>query len=483
MQQRFKTLRRLVSGVAVVGMASLGMAAVSASSSGASVTKTVITFAEGPGAAPDYIFPFMTLGYFSVANISQFQYYMYRPLYWVGTGSKPIVSNRLSVAKAPAYSNGNKTVKITLKTYKWSDGEKVTATDVNFFLNMWQAAKTKYAAWAPGGFSIPTIIKSVKIDSPTTLTITLKSALNPHWFEYNELAAVTPFPLAWTVTSTTAKPGSAGCAKAAYGTATAKCHAVFVFLSTQSGHNPTKPTTKINALPTYASNPLWAVVDGPWKLKSFGPTAPAVMVPNPSYSGPNKPTYKEFIEKPFTSATAEFNALVGGTIDFGILPATDVTSPATSPVKPSQTTKPGKNNPRLATTYSLVPTYRWGINYFPENFNSVGDSGHAGAIFKQLYVRQAMQELVDQTLYINRIFKGYGVPTYGPVPVWPHNPYSSKVEEKNPYAYNPAKAKALLKSHGWKVVRRGVDTCKRAGTGPGDCGNGIPKGAKLDFTL
>jgi peptide/nickel transport system substrate-binding protein len=207
-----------------------------------------------------------------------------------------------------------------------------------------------------------------------------------------------------------------------------------------------------------------------------------VMVPNASYSGPNKPTYKEFIEKPFTSATAVFNALVGGTVDIGGLPFTDVTSPATSPATPSETVKTGKNNPRLAT-YTLVPTYRWGINYFPENFNSVGDTGHAGAIFKQLYIRQVVQLLVDQTLYIDRIFKGYGVPTYGPVPVWPHNPFSSTFEEKNPYAYNPAKAKALLKSHGWKVVPGGISTCTKAGSGSGDCGKGIPKGAKLDFTL
>jgi peptide/nickel transport system substrate-binding protein len=207
------------------------------------------------------------------------------------------------------------------------------------------------------------------------------------------------------------------------------------------------------------------------------------MVPNTSYSGPNKPTYKEFIEKPFTTSGAEFNALVGGTIDVGALPGTDVTSPATSPTKPSQTTKVGKNNPRLKTTFNLLAVYRWGINYFPENFNSTGDTGNAGPIFKQLYFRQAFQSLVNQTLYINRLFKGYGVPTYGPVPVWPHNPFSSKYEETNPYPYNPAKAKSLLKSHGWKVVPGGTSTCVKPGVGAGKCGKGIKKGAKLAFTL
>ena len=35
---------------------------------------------------PNYIFPFMSLAFFSVTNINQFQYLMYRPLYWFGNG-------------------------------------------------------------------------------------------------------------------------------------------------------------------------------------------------------------------------------------------------------------------------------------------------------------------------------------------------------------------------------------------------------------
>ena len=82
---------------------------------------------------------------------------------------------------------------------------------------------------------------------------------------------------------------------------------------------------------------------------------------------------------------------------------------------------PGANNPRSSGSSSSTPWYPWGINYFPYNFNSTGDGGQAGKIFNQLYFRQAMQMLVDQPLYIEKLFKNYAVPTYGPVPVLPKN--------------------------------------------------------------
>ncbi len=478
-------LRRLAIGFAAVATASLGtVAVVTAPSSGAStVNKTVVVWAETPGASPNYIFPYMTGAYFDGPNIERFQPYMFRPLYWFGTKAEPTLNEALSLAAAPVMSNGNKTARIVLKPYKWSNGAQVTTKDVMFWLNIWHQKPTGYAGWFPGGLSMPTSISSVKIVSPTVMTINFKQSFNPHWLLYNELSQITPLPIAWTKTSTGAAAGSAGCATAGYGTDDAACKAVYVFLSEQSGFNPTHPKTTIDALPTYATNPLWQVVDGPWRLKSFEPTEPVVMVPNTAYSGPNKPTYKEFIEKPFTTASAEFNALVNGTVDVGELPGTEVTSPATSPSSPSQTVTPGKNNTRLASTFDLLTVYDWGFNYLPMNFNSTGDTGNAGSIFRQLYLRQAMQSLVDQKLYIDRLERGYGVPTYGPVPIWPHNPFSSKFEESDPYPYDPSHAKQLLSSHGWKVVPGGTDVCTRPGTGAGDCGKGVKKGAKLDFSL
>jgi len=185
---------------------------------------------------------------------------------------------------------------------------------------------------------------------------------------------------------------------------------------------------------------------------------------------------KKFIELPFTSDTSQFNALAGGKVNVGYLPVQDITASTTNPLKA------GANNPRLSN-FTLAPLYSWSINYFPYNFGSTGDGGNAGKIFSQLYVRQAVQDLVDQPLYISKLSHGYGVGTYGPVPVEPQNAFASKVEENNPYPYNPSKAKSLLSSHGWKVVPNGTSTCQKPGTGAGECGAGIPAGAKLAFNL
>ena len=92
----------------------------------------------------------------------------------------------------------------------------------------------------------------------------------------------------------------------------------------------------------------------------------------------------------------------GARSDVGYLPVQDVTKPTTNALKA------GPNNPRL-TNFTMDPLYTWSINYFPYNFNSNGDDGNAGKIFNQLYFRQAFQYLVDQPLYIKKIYKGYGV--------------------------------------------------------------------------
>ncbi len=472
----------ILRSAAALVVVSLALVANSGVAVASGVTKTVITDAEFAGSPPNYIFPFSTLAYFSIAN-GDFEYMLYRPLYWFGTGSAPKLNGSLSLAQSPVASNGDRTFKITLKPYKWSNGTSVTSTDVLFWMNIWRQKPTGYAGWFPGGLSLPTSLKSFTVTSKTKFTMTFTRRLNPHWLLYNELSEITPLPLAWTRTSLSAAPGSGGCATAAYGTADVACKAVYVFLSEQSGFDPTRPSTAIDALPTYDTNPLWRVVDGPWYLSSFGATAPVTFKANPDYSGPNKPTYRELILKPFTTEASEYAALVGGTVEVGVLPATEVTSPATPPSSPSQNLHPGANNPRLASSFNLDPVYRWGYAYVTPNFNSTGDHGVAGHIIRQLYFRQALQALIDQPLYIKRLYKGYAVPTYGPVPIWPKNPYASKAESRNPYPYDPAKATRLLRDHGWRVVPGGTDTCQKPGSGRHECGAGIKRGAKLSFTL
>lgn len=491
MRNPVRVFRLITAAVGSIALGITGTAVISGSSpiAGAAVTKTIVTDDGAGGAAPNYIFPLMPITKFNINNSQYLQYYMYRPLFMPGEPGKVTIDMRLSLANAPSFSNGNKTVTVKLKPYKWSDTEPVNVTDIMLFLNMWHQQPTDFAEWVPGGFSMPTVIKAVKLTSPTTMTFTLTRPLSQAFFLDNQLGAITPMPLAWTVISLTAKPGSGGCAKAPFTTTTskgvnaAKCKAVFDFLSEQAGFNPTKPKTTINALPTYATSKIWSVVDGPWKLSSFTPTEGFTMVPNPEYSGPNKPMIKRYVDEAFTSTAAIFNALAVGTLDIGALPLTDVTVPAKKPGTPGHLPVPGPNNPRLSGTYNLEASGTWSFTYFVPNLKSNGDTGNAGPILSQLYVRQALQHLIDQPGFVSKIFKNYAVANYSPVPSAIKSPFLSKEAQKNPYPYSVSAAESLLSSHGWKVKPGGTDVCEKPGTGKGDCGQGIKRGAKMKFTL
>jgi peptide/nickel transport system substrate-binding protein len=83
---------------------------------------------------------------------------------------------------------------------------------------------------------------------------------------------------------------------------------------------------------------------------------------------------------------------------------------------------------------------------------------------------------------VRDIYHGEAYPSYGPVPLTPKSAYLTKYESHNPYPYSPKAARELLASHGWVVHVDGIDTCARPGTGVGECGSGIKKGAQLSFT-
>jgi peptide/nickel transport system substrate-binding protein len=469
--------------LATIGLAQTASATKSHSTS-KSISGGVVKWAEPPSTSPNFIFPYTPPAYFSVIAIGNFIDLMYRPLYWPGQGSNVDIIPSLSLATLPVYSDGNRVLTFHMSGYKWSDGETVSAQDVMFWMNMMKLEYTNYGGWFPGG--IPNNVKSVTEPNANTIQMTLTGPVNPHWYTYNNLPDITPLPMAWDITARGEKAGAQACGKGQYDQVAVKmvkgvakpanalasnCVAVFNFLERQSGYDPLNPKKANNAYATYATNPLWQVVDGPFHLVSFNATGYFAMKPNPKYSGPVKAKIAEFEGLPFTSDTSEFNALAGGKLTIGYIPTQDLSSTARS------ATQPGANNSRVSGKFDLVPWNLFSFNYFPLNMNSVGDSGHAGTIFRQLYFRQALQYAMDQPLYLKKLYKGYGVPSYGPVPLLPKNTYSDKTEMSNPYAYNPSKAKALLSSNGWKVVSNGTDTC----TDASKCG--VPAGTPLSFSL
>jgi peptide/nickel transport system substrate-binding protein len=482
--RRFRTLLVLMAAIFVLPVL-IGFAGNASASGGTSVptggkkiSGGTAYWAELPSATPNMIFPFDPTGFFSVPNINQFQYLMYRPLFWFSVGGTANLNTKLSLAQVPVYSNGTKTVTVTLKHYVWSNGETVTAQDVVFWMNMMHSEKDNFGAYVPGINAIPDDVSNVVATSPTVVTFTLTGAVNSSWYTYNNLSQITPMPEAWDITSTGAAAGSGGCFSGAYGTAStdAACAKVWSFLTSQAGYNPSNPSATNNSFTSYATNPIWQVVDGPFRLTNFDATGDVTMVPNKDYSGPVKPTISKFVEVPFTAEPAEYNALLGGKLTVGYEPLANLPKATTNPLVVAG------QDPRL-TNFYLNEYYGWEFSYFPINFNSTGDNGAAGKIISQLYFRQAMQTLVDQPAIIDKVFKGYGAGQYGPVPTLPKTNLISSGEKTNPYPYNPTKARKLLSSHGWTIKPGGTDTCAKAGTGAGECGAGIPAGTPLTFNL
>jgi peptide/nickel transport system substrate-binding protein len=440
------------------GAVALALAAAACSSSSPSTTGTTpvsggtATWAEQPSDTPNYIFPFTSSEFISVSNLEDFGYMLYRPLYWFGTGSAPTLNSSLSLANYPTF-NGNQ-VTITLKNYKWSNGQPVTAQNVMFWLNMLSAVgDVDWGAYT--GFP-NTVVSNIKVVSPAELTMTMDKPYSHNWFVYNELSQITPMPTAWDRTAS----GPSHCS-----TDAADCAAVYNYLNDQS-----------KDLSTYATSPLWSIVDGPWKLSAFNADGHLTMVPNKSYSGPVKPKLAEFQEVPFTTDAAEYDVLRSPNsstkINVGYIPTQDL------PVKPVSAA--AGSNP--VPGYYLAPQITWGTSFYTVNEQS-SVSDHA-AIFKQLYFRQVLAYLMNQPADLAGPLRGYGTEQPGPVGNYPLTSWlSAQGKQGPPYPYSPAKAKALLTSHGWSVAPNGTTTCAKVGTAADECGAGITKGTALSFNF
>jgi peptide/nickel transport system substrate-binding protein len=411
-----------------------------------------ITVAEPPGATPTWIFPITPGANGSVYTSYSFQYQFWRPLYWLVNGVAPKELPADSLATTPKWSNGNKTVTFTMKSnFKWSDGKPVSAQDVIFFLDELAAAikenPSNFGNYSPK-LGIPDQVVSTSAPNASTVVINLDKAVNPQWFAQNELALINPIPAhAWARASANGpildytKPANA--------------KKIYDYLAAAS-----------KSVTTYASNPLWQVVDGPYKLTSFNNTTGAwTAAPNASYGGPKATHVSTLSAVPFTSDTAEFNAVKAGSIDVGYMPQTDV--PQTSQVK--------------SGGYNVFGYPTWGWSYVVYNFKDT--TGHFDKIIGQLYFRQALAHLQDEEGIIKAFFHGAGGQAYGPVPSIPVSPFSPANALNAPYPFSVSSATTLLKNHGWTVTPGGTDVCKNAGSGANQCGAGIPAGTKLAFNL
>lgn len=413
------------------------------SSSKSNAGSTTIRWAETANNPPKWILPLFPAQYFTVQDQSQFENLMFPPLYSFGQGASPALNLADSLGKAPVFSDNNAQVTIGLNKWTWSDGQPVTARDIAFWINLVKGNRADWGAYTPGEF--PDNITKVVVNNDYSLTLTLPQSYNHDYFTFNELSQLTPIPQhAWDKTSDGGAIGN-------YDQSPAGAQQVYSYLAAAS-----------KQLNTYATNKLWQVVDGPWHLTGYTSTGQASFEPNPKYSGPDKAKVKQFIEVAFTSETAELNALRSGQLDVGYVP---LDSAKTLPQLKSQ-------------GFDSAPWNIYGFNSLFVNYNNPT----VGPIFKQKYVRQAMQSLVDQQSYIKNALGGFGKPTYGPIINGPSTLPDSSTRV-NPYPFDVSKAKSLLASHGWSVTPGQTATCTKPGSGDTECGAGVAARAPLSFTL
>ena len=443
---------RLAATAAVLALVPLATACASTNSkigSGSKVTGKplpggTVTIAE-VGASPNFIFPYAPATNSNGYNVNLTEG-IWPYLVYSGDGGKSIVNPQESLFSSLTWSNNNSVITMVLKPWRWSDGAPITSRDFTFVYNLLKVNYQNWIGYTTGLF--PVDVRKVLTPNAHTVVIDLTRSYNPTFYTDDVLSFIALIPQhAWDKTSVNGKIGN-------YDETAAGAKKVYAFLQKQGGD-----------MSTFATNPLWQVADGPWKLAAFNSDGYYAWVPNKKYSGPDKPILNKVVWTPFTTDTAEMNTLRSSTsIDLGSLPLNDVNQASSLRAEGyliGQLPIPG--------VAEIVPNF-----YNPVN----------GAMLQNLYIRQALEYLINRPQIVTKVYAGYADPGNGPVSILYGKQWDSPLEKTGgPYPYSPTRAIALLKAHGWKVVPNGIDRCQRPGTGASECGPGVKAGQPLQFQL
>ncbi|MEU6476601.1 peptide ABC transporter substrate-binding protein [Streptomyces sp. NPDC047017] len=427
----------LVAGTAVsVGALLAGCAGYRGSSSASTDS---VNYALPANFTPNWILPVGTAGHLNTNNAS-IAATLWEPLVAYDGSTGAIGWNKAaSVATAADFAADGRSVTITLGDRHWSDGTPVTSRDVEFWYNLVKANKAQWANYNPG--RAPDNWTSLKAADDHHFTLTFDKAYNSQWMLGNELSLIIPLPQhAWDRTGASAAVSDADRTPAG-------AKRVWDFLNSAAGN-----------ISRYATDPLWKTIDGPYSVSSFTTSGHVRLTANPAYDGGEKPGIRTVNLLPFTTPAAEENALRAGQVDYGYLDVSDL----------------GLKSSFSKQGYTVKPWSGWAITYMPYNFANPA----MGAVFKQLYARQAIQTSIDQAALAKAIYNGTAVPGYGPVPQAQSSVFLSPAQRDNPYPYSTAKAGALLTGHGW-TLRHNVMTCTDAGTGDHQCGAGVARGTEF----
>ena len=178
---------------------------------------------------------------------------------------------------------------------------------------------------------------------------------------------------------------------------------------------------------------FFSVVDGAFRLAAFHVGRYAVFEPNLGYAG-RQPVMARLVLD-FLQGVNPLEALESGELDIASLPFN---------VYDAATKLPGFRTVRqapLSTINSLIP-----------NLANPGTP-----FFKDLRVRQAIADAINEKEIIRLVYRGNSVRVRSPVPPVPEGFLSADARAgKFPVAYDPAKARALLAEAGWRPGPDGI---------------------------
>ena len=244
-----------------------------------------------------------------------------------------------------------------------------------------------------GGGGLPDIVQSITVLDPMHLRIVTTHKVNPEWFIFNAISGLAPLP-----------------------------------------KHVWKKYTLDQMYQLQSSPSFYSVVDGEVKVQSIAFGQDLVLVPNPAWQGP-KLHFSRLVFSFLQGDGPGIMAVRSGDVDAADVP----------------------NN-----LYSLVqhlPGFH--IEILPQSYTqdviNLNFQNPKVAFFRDVRVRQAMIDAINQQQIVNLVEHGNGDAAYGPVPR-SMGAFLSPQMRKGiyPVGYDPEKAKALLAQAGWAPGPDGI---------------------------
>ena len=180
---------------------------------------------------------------------------------------------------------------------------------------------------------------------------------------------------------------------------------------------------------------FFKVVDGPYSVTRYTIGRYLVLRANPHYSGEPKPQIEKIVED-FLEGVDPLRALQAGETDATNIPYT---------VWSAATKLPGFKIDAAPETF--------GFDYLGLNYRNP-----AVSFFRDVRVRQAIADSIDQKLIVSLVFHGQAEVRHTPLSPQLQKQFFSPAALAGqwPVGYDPAKARALLDAAGWKPGPDGV---------------------------